>query len=403
VLNDGGPRRTFWLLFGATLLCFLSIGAYAPTLPSYVEEVLDGGPGTIGVVTGITAVAAILFRPAAGAFGDRRGRRRAAFFGAGSMALGPALLLLSHAMAVVLLARLAIGVGEGLLSVASMAWIIDATPEARRGRALGIYGTAIWLGLGLGPQFAAVLEDQGGFDAVWTGCVACGLLAGALVACAPRAPRVELSPDTGWIPRIPRGALAPGAVVALALCGDGVLNSFGVIHLVARGVPGGAGFGGAASIFTVFAVTAFAIRAVGGGLADRYGAQRCGLVATVMVAIGWAIVALASSFAAATVGTVFVGAGMALLYPAMGLLVAARVPAADRGAGLGAFMAFMDIGFGIGAVGGGIVVGASSTAVAFWLGALAAVGAAVMLTARWARVPTRAVTEPVTTPPIVPL
>jgi MFS family permease len=306
-------------------------------------------------------------------------------------------------MAVVLLGRLAIGVGEGLLSVASMAWIIDATPVQRRGRALGIYGTSIWLGLGLGPQLAAVLRDHGGFDAVWTGCLVCGLLAGALVACAPRAPSVEIAPGSGWFPRIPRGALAPGVVVALALCGDGVLNSFGVIHLVARGVPGGAGLGGAASVFTVFAASAFAIRALGGGLADRYGARRCGIAAAVMVAIGWAIVALASSFAAAAVGTVFVGAGMALLYPAMGLLVAARVPAADRGTGLGAFMAFMDIGFGIGAVGGGVVVGASSTAVAFWIGAAAAIGAALLLTAHWARVPTTAVAPPVTTPPIVPL
>jgi MFS family permease len=402
VLSGAGARRAFWLLFGATLLCFLSIGAYAPTLPAYVEDVLDGGPGTIGVVTGITAVAAILFRPAAGAFGDRRGRRRAALLGAVALALGPALLLASHAMALVLAGRLAIGIGEGLLSVASMAWIIDATPEARRGRALGIYGTAIWLGLGLGPQLAALLRDHGGFDAVWAGCLVCGVGAGALVACAPPAPVVAVAGDAGWVPRIPRGALAPGAVVALALCGDGVLNSFGVIHLVARGVPGGAGLGGAASIFTVFAATAFAIRALGGGLADRYGARRCGIVASLLVATGWAIVAVASSFAAAAAGTVLVGAGMALLYPAMGLLVAARVPATDRGAGLGAFMAFMDIGFGVGAVGGGIVVGATSTAVAFWLGALAAAGAALLLMARWARVPAPTA-PPVAVPPIVPL
>lgn len=380
--------RGFWLLFCSSALCFLSIGAYAPVLPRFVQDELGGGGLEVGLVTGITAVVAIVLRPSAGALGDRRGRRFAAQLGSLVMGAGAALLLGPELLPLVLLARLAIGLGEALLSIASMAWVIDRAPTAHRGRALGAFGMSIWLGLGLGPLAAEALRVDHGFTAVWIFCTATALLSGLLLLLLPEPravavdePRhVQAGRLRGLLPQIPTAALRPGAVIGLALYGEGILGAFGVIHLVDRGVPEGAQLGGAASIFTVFAAVTFAARIGAVILVDRIGPFRCALLANLLVGAGWALFAVAHGFAAAAAGAALVGAGYALLYPALGLLVTARVVAADRGAGLGTFMAFMDMGFGAGAVAGGLLVAVGSTALSFWSAAIAAaVGVALLL------------------------
>lgn len=380
--------RGFWLLFCSSALCFLSIGAYAPVLPRFVQDALGGGGLEVGLVTGITAVVAIVLRPSAGALGDRRGRRFAALLGALVMGGGAALLLGPEALPLVLLARLAIGLGEALLSIASMAWVIDRAPTAHRGRALGAFGMSIWLGLGLGPLAAEALRVHHGFTAVWIFCTATALASGLLLVFLPEArdvpvaqrPQLHAHRLRGLLPQIPTAALRPGAVIALALYGEGIMGAFGVIHLVDRGVPEGAQLGGAASIFTVFAAVTFTARIGAVVLVDRVGPFRCALLANALVGGGWALFALAQGFAAAAAGAALVGAGYALLYPALGLLVTARVVAEDRGAGLGTFMAFMDMGFGAGAVAGGAIVAAASTALTFWSAAIAAtLGVALLL------------------------
>lgn len=239
--------RGFWLLFCSSALCFLSIGAYAPVLPRFVQDALGGGGLEVGLVTGITAVVAIVLRPSAGALGDRRGRRFAALLGALVMGGGAALLLGPEALPLVLLARLAIGLGEALLSIASMAWVIDRAPTAHRGRALGAFGMSIWLGLGLGPLAAEALRVHHGFTAVWIFCTATALASGLLLVFLPEArdvpvaqrPQLHAHRLRGLLPQIPTAALRPGAVIALALYGEGIMGAFGVIHLVDRGVPEG--------------------------------------------------------------------------------------------------------------------------------------------------------------------
>ncbi|HST41399.1 MAG TPA: MFS transporter, partial [Conexibacter sp.] len=396
------PRRAldgvFWLLFGSSALSFLSIGATTPVLPLFVHDELGGNALEVGIVTGITALVAIVLRPSAGAFGDRRGRRVAALLGSLVMGAGAALLLAPELLPLVIVARLAVGLGEALLSIASMAWVIDRAPPEHRGRALGAFGMSIWLGLGLGPLIGESLRVDHGYSAVWIFCTAAGLAAGALLIFAP-APRRAAAPpsealgEAGWrrlLPQIPRAALRPGAVIALALYGEGIMGAFGVIHLVDRGVPEGAQLGGAASIFTVFAAVTFAARLGAVWLVDRVGPYLCALLATAFVGAGWVLFALADGFPAAAGGAALVGCGYALLYPALGLLVTTRVAAADRGVGLGTFMAFMDMGFGAGAVIGGALVGLSSTGLTFWSAAAAALIGAVLLLTPGAR-PLRAV------------
>jgi hypothetical protein len=65
------------------------------------------------------------------------------------------------------------------------------------------------------------------------------------------------------------------------------------------------------------------------------------------------------------VGTVVLALGVAFTTPALALLAIAGVPAAERGAALGTFSAFIDLAFGLGPVTLGAVAAASTIPLAF--------------------------------------
>ena len=384
-----GLDRSFWLLWASSALCFVSVGAYAPVLPLYVRGELGGGPAEIGLVTGATAAVAIVLRPGAGAFGDRRGRRLAAVLGGVVLAAGPLVLIAPGLLGVALAARLLVGLGEALLNVGTMSWAFDRAPYARRARVMGMFSTSIWIGFGVGPQVAELLRDTWGFDAVWAWCAATALAAGVLARLIPaparHAPAHASVARSGIRERLaaalagPRAAVLPGTVVALALLGEGALQAFGVEHLLARGVAEGGGIGGAASVFTVLAVAALVMRVPAGELVDRRGSHGPAIGALGLVAAGWVVVALASSFAAAAAGTALVGVGISVIFPALSLLVTDRAHPSARGAALGGYIAFMDVGIGVGSVGGGLIVHATSTEALFVVGALGAVAGGLLV------------------------
>jgi MFS family permease len=361
----------------ATGLCYLSMGFYVAVLPGYLLHDRHTSTLTVGLVMGVTALVAVGLRPAAGALGDRWGRRSPAVIGALLLCAGPALLLIPACpLGLIFAGRALIGVGDALFATATMAWAIESSPSERHGRAMAQMGMGIWLGFALGPQIAAGARALGGYPAVWMGAlIAPALAAAALVGSRspPRARRIEGASSSGMRP--PPGSVRPALAMLLALYGNGVFEAFGVVHLTARGVRGGAGLGGAASVFTIVAITTFAGRFAGGALADRVSPGPLAALGVSVVAAAYLTFALASSFIVAAVGALLLGGGQALLYPALGLIVTRQVPAAQRGAGVGTFLSAIDAAIALGSVGGGVLVAASSTTVALATGSAVALAA----------------------------
>lgn len=365
-LAVGARGDVRWRLVGATALVFLSVGCYIPVLPGYIVGKLHGSTEAVGIAIGATALAAFALRAEAGALGDRRGRRVPAIAGGLLLALGALLLLGPGAIVFVVLARMLIGAGDALFTTATMAWMVDGSAAERRGRDMALIGMGIWLGFALGPQWGVIVRDQLGYSGVWAVACAMALLALAVVGTLPAAPAAE-SASRGS--RLPRGAIAPAVAMLLACYGNGVFDAFGVLHLTGRGLPNGAGFGGAASVFTVVAVVGFAGRFAGGALCDRMSPRIVAALGAALVALAYGTLAEARSFAVAAAGAAAMGLGLSLLYPALSLLVTRAVPVRERGAGIGVFFASLDTAFAVGPLLGGVIVSASSSAVALWSGA----------------------------------
>jgi MFS family permease len=105
--------------------------------------------------------------------------------------------------------------------------------------------------------------------------------------------------------------------------------------------------------------------------------------------IGLALVAMATAWWTAVAGGIVMGLGFSMLYPSLALVVVERMPASQRGAGLGAFTAFFDAGVGLGGPLAGAIAALAGYPAAFW--AAAGFGAtAALISAHVARMPTPA-------------
>lgn len=362
------PRRaSFAGIFVVTGLGLLSVGATLPVIPRYVQGPIGAGDVSVGIVTGAFAITGLACRPLAGHLADRRGRRRVVLFGSLLTAVAGALYFVPAGVPGLIVARLFLGAGEGMVYTAGSAWVVDLAPVERRGRIIGLYGLAIWGGLTLGPPIGELILRASSFEMVWVFAMAAPLLGAAIALRIPESFEPGKPKPLGRSTLIAREALVPGLGLALGTVGYAAVAAFLVLHLDERGIGHGA------EVFTAFAATVVIARVVGGGLPDRFGPAPCIIGAGVVEATGLLTLMLAQSVGVAIVGAMAMGAAFSLLFPSLALLVINRVPEDRRGVAMGTFTAFFDLGVGLGAPAAGLAAAIGGYPAAFGMAAVAAI------------------------------
>ena len=370
------PRVAFAALFSITFLTMLSVGSTLPIMPQYVQGPIGAGDVAVGVVTGAFAITGLACRPLAGSFADSRGRRPVVLVGALLMAVASALYFVPAGVPGLIMARLLLGAGEGMVYTAGAAWIVDIAPVERRGRIIGLYGLAIWGGLSFGAPIGEGLLSLGSYELVWAFAILTPLVAATTVLRLPRPQQAfreaKIAGGSLWA----RESFAPGASLALATFGYAALAGFVVLHLDEKGVGHGA------LVFTAFAMSVVAARLLAGNLPDRLGAARCAAGAAAIEAAGLIAVGLSSSVGVALAGAVAMGAAFSTIFPSLALLVINRVDDDRRGVAMGTFTACFDIGVGLGAPIAGAAAAIGGYGASFFVAAgfaLIAMGLAIRL------------------------
>jgi MFS family permease len=167
---------------------------------------------------------------------------------------------------------------------------------------------------------------------------------------------------------IERKSLLPGLGLALGTMGYAAVAAFLVLHLDEREIGHGAG------VFAAFAATVVLARVLGGGLPDRIGPVPCIIGAGVVESMGLIAIMLANSLPVAIAGALAMGAAFSMLLPSLALLVVNRVPESRRGAAMGTFTAFFDVGIGVGSLAAGFAASIGGYPAVFGFAAVAAAG-----------------------------
>jgi predicted MFS family arabinose efflux permease len=134
---------------------------------------------------------------------------------------------------------------------------------------------------------------------------------------------------------------------------------------------------------TAFGIGFIFVRVVLGSLPDKMSGYRVALSSLIVEATGQAILWGAHQEIVALTGALVTGLGCALVFPALGVEALKRVLPANRGSAMGAFVAFLDIAYGLSGPAAGVIAGQFGYAAVYLFGAVCAIlGAALVVTAR---------------------
>jgi MFS family permease len=381
-----GFRGGFLLVLAVSTLGTIASGAVAPVLPLFVHDDLGGGDTLVGIVVGIAPLCSLVGGLLAGSRVDHYGRRVMAIVGLGVALAGALLLVPAGDIGLTAVARAVYGVGMGTAAAALITWAVDEVPVERRGRALSVYGMTVWVGLSVGPQVGQAVANATSFQGVWLMIAALELVALVLVLAGHEPRRAVSSTVAGVMPSkrrlVPRGAVRPAILIAIAAYGEGVITALLVLHLVDRGVHAGAGFGGAASVFTVFAASVLVFRIAATPAFDRVRPERIAMGGFALEAVGLAVLAVASSFGTAAAGAALMGAGFAVLFPSLAVVATEGSGEEETGAALGSFGAAFGFGLFLGSLVGGAISSLGGTSAALLSAAIVAAAATLYLVGR---------------------
>jgi MFS family permease len=368
----------------AALFCgYLAVGLPLPILPLFIHDKLGFSNLTVGLVIGIQFLATVLTRGYAGRLTDQQGGKRSAVQGAIVSALGGLLYLLAAvpglspatSLTILVVGRLAAGFGESQFVTGCVSWSIASVGTQRAGMSMSRTGIAMFAALAIGAPIGMALYQTYGPQAAMVACVAAPVIAAAIAFRAtpyisPAGQRLPFYRVVGQIWKEGLGLMLQGVGVS-------GLTAFASLYFAARG------WTHAGLVMTAFGIGFIFVRVMLGHLTDKVSGYRVALWSLAIEAVGQAMLWGAFHEGLALAGALVTGLGCALIFPALGVEALKRVLPANRGSAMGAFVAFLDIAYGIGGPAAGLVAGRFGYATVYLLGlACALLGAGVVLTSR---------------------
>lgn len=153
--------RHWWTLIGTCaglFLLMLDSTVVAVALPSIRRDIGASGSGLQWVMNGYLLAVAV-FVVTAGRLGDMFGRKRLFLAGMVLFALGSALSGAAESELVLIIGRLAQGIGAAPMLPLSLAIVCNAFPGGKQARALGIWAAISALALAIGPLVGGALVE----------------------------------------------------------------------------------------------------------------------------------------------------------------------------------------------------------------------------------------------------
>jgi DHA1 family multidrug resistance protein-like MFS transporter len=154
------------ILFSCLFVVMIGYGATLPVLPFYIERLAlaEGATSSeasfqVGVLTGIFALMQFLFAPFWGKWSDRLGRRSLFLVGLSGYAISMVLFGIGTNLGMLYAARILGGILSAATLPVANAYITDITSEKERGRGMAWLGSAIGLGIVVGPALGAFLSQ----------------------------------------------------------------------------------------------------------------------------------------------------------------------------------------------------------------------------------------------------
>ncbi len=325
----------------------VSFNLIIPELNDFITNL--GGKNYKGWIFLLFSISAAISRPFSGKLSDTIGRKKVMYIGVFVGILVGITYPLSGSVLGFLLLRFSHGFGAGFLPTGATALVTDIIPEESRGVAMGIWGTFISVGFGLGNYFASGIKDAiglAGLFMVAAGfCAVAGILVAFLSETLPQPQKFKWSFLSVKMDDVFEPTVLPAAFV---MCCSTI--STGMIFVTTSDISTFHGLENKGWFFLYYMLSTILIRLFASSLSDRIGRRQTLIIGLSFLMTSMIVVATAGDWIQYTIGAIVFGISTGISSPTIMAWVADLSPFHRRGVGAGTLFIMLEIGIIIGSV-----------------------------------------------------
>ena len=339
--------RNFWLLCLSMFLFMTSFNLILPELNSYITDL--GGAKYKGLIFTLFTISAGLSRPFSGKLSDTIGRKKVMLIGIFIACLVGLFYPLRLGILFFLFLRFLHGFCAGFMPTGATATITDMLPIEKRGKGMGIWGTFISLGIGVGQFFGSPIRDLIGIDGLFYFSSFTAVCAGAILLYIE-----ETLVDKqlfkrnllviSWKDVFERTVLPAALVMFLSAI------SSGIIFVLTPDISVYLGIDNKGWFFAFYVISTIGVRLFSGAWSDKYGRRKVLLVGVTILIISMIGVGLANSPFAYTLSSMLFGCATGITSPTLFAWMADLSHHQRRGVGAGTLFIALEAGIFMGSL-----------------------------------------------------
>jgi MFS family permease len=338
-------NSNFWMISFSMLLFMTSFNLIIPELNEFITNL--GGEDQKGLIITIFTISAAISRPFSGKLSDLAGRKKVMIIGIAISFIVSLLYPLSLSVHFFLLLRFIHGFSAGFLPTGATAMVTDLLPAHKRGRGMGIWGTFISLGIGIGQSFGSIITHHFGLNGLFMTSAAIGAVAGILIIRTNETLPVSTSLRLSYLKinfkDIIEPSVLPAAIVMVLTA-----PSSGLIFVLTPDMSGYLGIDNKGWFFAFYVISTIFIRLFTSQLSDKIGRRKTLIIGTSFLLFSMILMALANSVMSYTFAAIIFGIATGVSSPTLMAWTADLSPDHRRGVGAGTMFIALEIGIMIG-------------------------------------------------------
>lgn len=339
--------KNFWILCLSMFLFMTSFNLILPELNDFISNL--GGADKKGFIFTCFAFTALISRPFSGKLADTIGRKKVMYIGIAFALISSLSYPLSHSVFFFLALRFLHGIGAGFNPTGATALVTDILPLSHRGRGMGIWGTFISLGIGVGQSLGSPIAENFGVNNLFLVSAAFSVFSSILLffvkETLPPTSRQKFSfklLKIGWNEIVEPSVWPCAFVIFLSAV------SSGIIFTITPDISEYLGISNKGWFFLFYTLSTIVVRLFSGGLSDRIGRRKTLVFGMGLLVISVMMIAFAKTWEVYTASAIMFGLATGISSPTIFSWTADLSHPERRGIGSGTMFIALESGFIVG-------------------------------------------------------
>lgn len=323
----------------------LSFNLILPEMNGFISNL--GGSEVKGSIIFLFSIAAGLSRPFAGKLADLIGRKRSVYIGLAIAIMASLSYAWIGALYLFFVLRFAHGLSAGFAPTGATALLTDMLPPGKKGAAMGLWGTFISLGIGVGQALGSHIFAHSNFNTLFMASAGFGVL--ALMLLSPIKETLPEQQAFRWRQLLIKWedvvepSVKPAALIMLLTA-----ISSGLIFVLTPDYSAYLGIANKGYFFGIYVLSTIGIRLVFSSLSDRIGRRETMLIGCSLLVLSMTLLGFSDDIWSYSLAAAIFGLATGISSPTLFAWTADLSLPQRRGTGAGTLFIALELGILVG-------------------------------------------------------